>query len=101
VERKKYAGFSEQTPWIFIPSNYKEINVEAEEQDPEGIFAYERVLGKQRLVVYHNLTEEEIPLPMPVEVSEGTLLLENYPQKYAGERVVSLRPYECFAVLYQ
>lgn len=130
---KKYAGFSEQTPWISIPSNYKEINVEAEEQDPdsvlnyyrklvrlrkeypviqegsidflcqdqEGIFAYERVLGKQRLVVYHNLTEEEIPLPMPVEVSEGTLLLENYPQKYAGERVVSLRPYECFAVLYQ
>lgn len=130
---KKYACFSEQTPWISIPSNYKEINVEAEEQDPdsvlnyyrklirlrkeypviqegsidflcqdqEGIFAYERVLGKQRLVVYHNLTEEEIPLPMPVEVSEGTLLLENYPQKYAGERVVSLRPYECFAVLYQ
>ena len=130
---KKYAGFSEQTPWISIPSNYKEINVEAEEQDPdsvlnyyrklvrlrkeypviqegsidflcqdqEGIFAYERVLGKQRLVVYHNLTEAEIPLPMPVEVSEGTLLLENYPQKYAGERVVSLRPYECFAVLYQ
>lgn len=130
---KKYAGFSEQTPWISIPSNYKEINVEAEEQDPdsvlnyyrklvrlrkeypviqegsidflcqdqEGIFAYERVLGKQQLVVYHNLTEEEIPLPMPVEVSEGTLLLENYPQKYAGERVVSLRPYECFAVLYQ
>ncbi len=130
---KKYAGFSEQTPWISIPSNYKEINVEAEEQNPdsvlnyyrklirlrkeypviqegsidflcqdqEGIFAYERVLGKQRLVVYHNLTEEEIPLPMPVEVSEGTLLLENYPQKYAGERVVSLRPYECFAVLYQ
>lgn len=130
---KKYAGFSEQTPWISIPSNYKEINVEAEEQDPdsvlnyyrklirlrkeypviqegsidflcqnqEGIFAYERVLGKQRLVVYHNLTEEEIPLPMPVEVSEGTFLLENYPQKYAGERVVSLRPYECFAVLYQ
>lgn len=130
---KKYAGFSEQTPWISIPSNYKEINVEAEEQDPdsvlnyyrklvrlrkeypviqegsidflcqdqEGIFAYERVLGKQRLVVYHNLTEEEIPLPMPVEVSEGTLLLENYPQKYAGKRVVSLRPYECFAVLYQ
>lgn len=70
-------------------------------QDQEGIFAYERVLGKQRLVVYHNLTEEEIPLPMPVEVSEGTLLLENYPQKYAGKRVVSLRPYECFAVLYQ
>lgn len=98
---KKYAGFSEQTPWISIPSNYKEINVEAEEQDLEGIFAYERVLGKQRLVVYHNLTEEEIPLPMPVEVSEGTLLLENYPQKYAGGRVVSLRPYECFAVLYQ
>lgn len=130
---KKYAGFSEQTPWISIPSNYKEINVEAEEQDTdsvlnyyrklvrlrkeypviqegnidflcqdqEGIFAYERVLGKQRLVVYHNLTEEEIPLPMPVEVSVGTLLLENYPQKYAGESFNSLRPYECFAVLYQ
>lgn len=40
----KYAGFSENEPWIGIPDNYKYINAAAEEQDSDSILNYYRKL---------------------------------------------------------
>lgn len=44
----EYAGFSSSTPWLSIPSNYKEINVETEQKDEDSILAYYKKLIKIR-----------------------------------------------------
>ena len=44
----QYAGFSNVAPWISIPENYKTINVEAEESDPDSILNFYRQLVKLR-----------------------------------------------------
>lgn len=44
----KYAGFSTNEPWIGIPDNYQQINVEAEEQDPESVLNYYKKLVQLR-----------------------------------------------------
>lgn len=40
----KNAGFSECEPWIAFPENYKYINVEMEEQDPDSVLKYYKKL---------------------------------------------------------
>lgn len=44
----KYAGFSEQEPWISAPENHTFINVEAEEQDKDSILNFYRKLVSLR-----------------------------------------------------
>lgn len=41
---KKNAGFTDGTPWLKLNPNYKEINVEAQEKDPDSILNYYRKL---------------------------------------------------------
>ncbi len=36
------AGFSENTPWFFVNDNYKEINVENQEKDPDSVLNFYR-----------------------------------------------------------
>ncbi len=36
------AGFSENTPWFFVNDNYKEINVENQESDPDSVLNFYR-----------------------------------------------------------
>ena len=45
---EKYAGFSTSEPWIIPPDNYKNINVEVEENDPDSILNFYRMLVKFR-----------------------------------------------------
>lgn len=40
------AGFTSGTPWFYINPNYKEINVEAEDKDPDSILNHYRALIK-------------------------------------------------------
>jgi len=40
------AGFSKFIPWFFVNDNYKEINVEAQENDPDSILNFYRKLIK-------------------------------------------------------
>ncbi|NJM54191.1 MAG: alpha-glucosidase [Blastocatellia bacterium] len=42
------AGFTTGNPWIKIPENYKEINAEAQEKDPNSPLNYFRKLNKLR-----------------------------------------------------
>ena len=41
---KENAGFTSGTPWLKVNSNYKEINVESQEKDPDSVLNYYRKL---------------------------------------------------------
>ncbi len=41
---RENAGFTTGTPWIEINPNYREINAEAEQQDPDSVFSWYRTL---------------------------------------------------------
>lgn len=45
---EKYAGFSEAEPWIGIPENAATINVSSEEEDPDSILQFYRMLVRCR-----------------------------------------------------
>ena len=45
---EKNAGFSAAETWISIPDNYKKINVEAEESDPDSVLNFYRQLVRLR-----------------------------------------------------
>ena len=45
---EKFAGFSDVEAWISSPENYKQINVEAEEKNPDSILNFYRQLVKFR-----------------------------------------------------
>ena len=42
------AGFTDGTPWLAPPENYKMINAETEEQDPDSILHYHKALIRLR-----------------------------------------------------
>lgn len=44
----EYAGFSETEPWLLPPENYQQINVDAELQDDDSIFAFYQQLIRLR-----------------------------------------------------
>ena len=44
----KQAGFTSAEPWLGIPENYRTINAEAEEADPDSILHFYRTLVKLR-----------------------------------------------------
>lgn len=39
---KEFGGFSESKPWMRVNDNYKDINVEAQENDPNSVFSFYR-----------------------------------------------------------
>lgn len=45
---KDYAGFSENKPWMRVNDNYKDINVESQENDPTSVFSFYRNALKLR-----------------------------------------------------
>ena len=45
---EKYAGFSTVEPWYLVNSNYKEINVEAEEKDQNSVLNFYKKVIKER-----------------------------------------------------
>ncbi|MEG0216537.1 MAG: alpha-amylase family glycosyl hydrolase, partial [Hungatella sp.] len=58
---EKGAGFTTGTPWLMINPNYKEINVEEAEKDPNSIFHYYQQLiqlrKEHKVFVYGDFTE--------------------------------------------
>lgn len=56
---EKYAGFSTAKPWLEVQSNYKSINVEAEQDDPDSILSYYKKLVQLRKE-YRVISEGEI-----------------------------------------
>lgn len=44
----EYAGFSKHEPWFYVNENYKEVNVEQQESDPDSVLNYYRKAIKLR-----------------------------------------------------
>ena len=122
------AGFTTGTPWLKAGKSYPEINVENEMQGPiftfyqklialrkelpiiaEGsyrpvyedsqqVYAFERQLGDERLLVLNNFYPDPITIDILPEYQNGEVLLSNYEETQTAE-VVTLRPYESLAII--
>ena len=62
--------------------------------EDERIFAYERILGGQKLLVICNFTQEEAECTL-ANINEGTVLISNY----ENHKPHMMQPYEAIAVL--
>ena len=65
--------------------------------DSEEIYAYERILGDERMLVACNFTDKEVECCLFDAVSQGKELISNYKQHKKG----ILRPYEARVLLYK
>lgn len=122
------AGFTTGTPWLKAGKSYPEINVENEMQGPiftfyqklialrkelpiiaEGsyrpvyedsqqVYAFERQLGIEKLLVLNNFYPDPITIDILPEYQNGEVLLSNYEEAQTAE-VVTLRPYESLAII--
>ena len=101
------AGFTTGTPWISVNKNYTQINAKAALEDKDSVFhgllednddiyAYERTLGDEKLVVACNFTNKEVPCNL-FEGKEGEELITNYKNHVTGV----LQPYETRVILYK
>lgn len=71
---KDQAGFTQGTPWLAVNPNYREINVEADRADPNGVFQYYQKLIQLR-------KEHDV-----LVYGRFTLLLEDHPTVFAYQR---------------
>ena len=122
------AGFTTGIPWLKAGKSYPEINVENEMQGPiftfyqklialrkelpiiaEGsyrpvyedsqqVYAFERQLGAEKLLVLNNFYPDPITIDILPEYQNGEVLLSNYEEAQTAE-VVTLRPYESLAII--
>lgn len=122
------AGFTTGSPWLKAGKSYPEINVENEIQGPiftfyqklialrkelpiiaEGsyqpayedsqqVYAFERQLGDEKLLVLNNFYPDPITIDILPEYQNGEVLLSNYEETQTAE-VVTLRPYESLAII--
>lgn len=122
------AGFTTGTPWLKAGKSYPEINVENEMQGPiftfyqklialrkelpiiaEGsyrpvyedsqqVYAFERQLGDEKLLVLNNFYPDPITIDILSEYQNGEVLLSNYEETQTAA-VVTLRPYESLAII--
>ena len=122
------AGFTSGTPWLKAARSYSEINVNNEIQGPiftfyqklialrkklpliaEGsykpayedsqqVYAFERQLGDEKLLVLNNFYSDPITVDVLPEYQNGEVLLSNYEVAQIAA-IVTLRPYESLAII--
>ena len=121
------AGFSAGTPWLKAGKSYKDINVENEINGPiftfykelirlrkempiisEGsyqpafedsnqVYAFERHLDGQKLLVLNHFYGNEAEVAIPAEYQAGRVLLSNNENVELAEKVI-LKPYQTLAI---
>ena len=122
------AGFSTGTPWLKVGKSYKDINVENEIdgpifkfykelirlrkeipiisegsyqpafEDSQQVYAFERYLDVQKLLVLNNFYGSEVEVAIPAEYQAGHVLLSNYDDTELAEKII-LKPYQTLAIL--
>ncbi|WP_162011975.1 alpha,alpha-phosphotrehalase [Streptococcus sp. S784/96/1] len=122
------AGFTTGTPWLKAGKSYPQINVEAERngkifpfyqkliqlrkqlsiiaegdykaayQDHQQVYAFERELDGQKLLVLNNFYADEVTLDLPEVYQSGNVLISNYDDVKVGEKI-TLKAYQTVAVL--
>jgi oligo-1,6-glucosidase len=69
------------------------------DQHPD-VMVYSRILDEERLVVIANFSGRDVELTIPNELkTTGRCLISNYNPVEQLDGVVTLRPYEAFAIL--
>ena len=126
-DTSKNAGFSTGTPWLKVGKSYKDINVENEIngsiftfykelirlrkempiisegsyqpalEDSKQVYAFERHLDGQKLLVLNHFYGNEAEVTIPAEYQAGRVLLSNYENVELTEKVV-LKPYQTLAI---
>ncbi len=122
------AGFSTATPWLKAGKSYPTINVENEKNGPiftfyqelirlrkklliisEGdyraayhesnkVYAFERLLNGEQLLVLNNFFPEEVEIELLDNYVQGHILISNYPDSKLG-KTITLKPYQATAIL--
>lgn len=124
----KHAGFTTGTPWLKAGQSYPEINVEKEKsgkifrfyqelialrknlpliaegdyqaafQDSDKVYAFERQLDGQKLLVLNNFFSQEATIQLPADYQTGQVLISNYDGVELAEHLV-LKPYQTLAIV--
>lgn len=124
----KHAGFTTGTPWLKAGQSYPEINVEKEKsgkifrfyqelialrknlpliaegdyqaafQDSDKVYAFERQLDDQKLLVLNNFFSQEATIQLPADYQTGQVLISNYDGVELAEHLV-LKPYQTLAIV--
>ena len=92
---QKYAGFSEVKPWFYVNSNYRKVNAESEEKDPESILNFYRKclsLRKNSDTLLWGSYREYFPRHRKLYM---------YERKYQGERILVICSFSTKKVRYQ
>ena len=127
-DASKNAGFTTGIPWLKAGKTYKEINVEAEKngkifpfyqkliqlrkemplisegdykaalKDSERIYAFERELDGQKLLVLNNFYSDQAQVELPIEYQNGRVLISNYEVDLVGTNL-TLEAYQTIAIL--
>ncbi|HFI0287839.1 TPA: alpha,alpha-phosphotrehalase [Streptococcus suis] len=122
------AGFSTATPWLKAGKSYPTMNVENEKNGPiftfyqelirlrkklpiisEGdyraayhesnkVYAFERLLNGEQLLVLNNFFPEEVEIELLDNYAQGHILISNYPDSKLG-KTITLKPYQATAIL--
>ncbi|WP_165212871.1 alpha,alpha-phosphotrehalase [Streptococcus tangpeifui] len=122
------AGFTTGTPWLKIGKSYQDINVEKEisgkiypfykelirlrkempliaegsyrpaYRDSRQIYAFERELNGERLLVLNNFYGEVLTVDLASAYQNGQVLLSNYESDGLG-KTITLKPYQTLAIL--
>ena len=122
------AGFTTGTPWLKAGKTYKDINVETEKagkifrfyqdliqlrkalpliaegdykaayRDNNKVYAFERQLENQKLLVLNNFFPEEVTIQLPADYQTGKVLISNYDGVELAENLV-LQPYQTLAIV--
>lgn len=122
-----HAGFSPVQPWLKVGKSYQEINVEKEKNGPifgfyqalirlrkampliaegdyrpaypdhDSVYAFERHLETESLLVLNNFFAKEVEIDLPPAFAKGNLLLSNYPDVTLSDKMI-LQPYQTLAI---
>lgn len=123
-----YAGFSTAKPWLALGASHKDINVASEMsgkifpfyqklialrknypiiaegdyraayQESHQIYAFERQLDEQKLLVLNNFSAEKVELDLPEVYTNGQVLVSNYTTPKITQKL-TLTPYQTLAIL--
>lgn len=123
-----YAGFSTAKPWLALGASHKDINVASEMsgkifpfyqklialrknypiiaegdyraayQESHQIYAFERQLDEQKLLVLNNFSAEKVELDLPEVYTNGQVLISNYTTPKITQKL-TLNPYQTLAIL--
>lgn len=122
------AGFTTGTPWLKAGKSYPQINVETEKSgkifafyqeliklrkqlpivsegdfkaaypDSDKIYAFERQLNGQKVLVINNFFPEEVTLELALEYQAGQVLISNYDAVELTANI-TLKPYQTLAII--